>query len=302
MTSGDMLSFAVHSPSIFRSLGVPDGDAAFQCWLTHLDYFTICLQHQITEAEVIELDRLVQSHHAQLRSIPSYAGIWKPKNHFACHFALNIRRFGPPRHYWCMRFEALNQVFKKIAVSGSYRDTTGRCADFFTIRAARLRKSGTQDDWGETRAHGETGVMTYLRENLEALRPVRWLFDHMYGMVPQLSLSWIASLYHEGVDLLAGLSWVLIQLEGTTDQDSPFFGYIVPNYGIFSMSGQHSLFLAIYPTCATRSGGEYSCSWSESYNPPTFVVPLLQLKSLTALWPVSEQVDGEMITRHFVRY
>lgn len=31
------------------------------------------------------------------------------------------------RQYWCMRFEGLNQFFKRVAVRGSFRDTLSRC-------------------------------------------------------------------------------------------------------------------------------------------------------------------------------
>ena len=296
MTAGDMLSFAIHSPTIFRALGFPENDPAFRCWLTHLNYLSICLQHQISEAEVTELDQLIRSHHSQLRSIPAYDGIWKPKNHFACHFALNIRRFGPPRHYWCMRFEALNQVFKKIAVGGSYRDTCGRCARFYTIRAARLRKSGAYDHWGETRAQLST-VTTYLGRSEEpAPAAVQWLFEHMYPSAQSLSLAWAGSLYHQGTELLAGMSWVRITLEGSSD--IPLFGYVRE---IFSLNGQLSLFLAFYPSFQAMAGGQVRCEWQQGYSAPTAVTPLLQIQSLDPLWPVSEQIEGGKVSRIFVR-
>ena len=302
MTAADTLSFAIHSPVIFRQLGVPQDVPPLKCWLTHLDYLNICLQHKITEAEILKLDRLVQSHHTQLGNIPSYDGIWKPKNHFASHVALNIRRFGPPRHYWCMRFEALNQVFKKIAVGGSYRDTTHRCAGFFTVRAARIRKSGALDHrWSETRALQQSAVMTYYPSS-EMPLAVRWLFDNMYVGLPFLSISWVESLHHHSTELLPGLSWVSVELEGTNEPASPLFGYILPNHGIISLSGQFSLFIAFYPALQELPGGESCCSWHESYKPPTAVLPLLQLKSCLALWPVSERVEDGNVVRHFVRY
>ena len=48
-----------------------------------------------------------------------------------------------------MRFEALNQLFKKFAATGAFRDTCGRCADRWTIRAAleRDRRTKASDSW-----------------------------------------------------------------------------------------------------------------------------------------------------------
>ena len=46
MTAGHTVTFAMHSAAIFRALGVPENDPAFQCWLTHLDYLHI-LMHSI---------------------------------------------------------------------------------------------------------------------------------------------------------------------------------------------------------------------------------------------------------------
>ena len=40
-----------------------------------------------------------------------------PKMHFMVHYAEFIRLLGPMRNYWCMRFEAKHQYFKKVATS-----------------------------------------------------------------------------------------------------------------------------------------------------------------------------------------
>ena len=59
-------------------------------------------------------------------SITEYQDLFKPKAHWYSHFPTDIMQFGTTRQYWCMRFEALNQFFKRVATHGSYRDTLYR--------------------------------------------------------------------------------------------------------------------------------------------------------------------------------
>ena len=103
---------------------------------------------------MIELDRLIYEHHTSfLEACKKEYGIrlFKPKNHFASHFPIDIMNFGPVRTYWCMRFEALNQLFKNFAKTGSFRDTCKRVADFWAMYTARARESQSYSAWGATR-------------------------------------------------------------------------------------------------------------------------------------------------------
>ena len=45
-------------------------------------------------------------------SVSAYqkASSWKLKHHLMQHLSVDILNFGAPRNYWCMRFEAMNQV------------------------------------------------------------------------------------------------------------------------------------------------------------------------------------------------
>ena len=66
LTSGQTLLFSIHSPQIFKDLGVDPDDPAFECWLTHLSYLCLLMQHSITYEDVCEIDRLVGEHQRQL--------------------------------------------------------------------------------------------------------------------------------------------------------------------------------------------------------------------------------------------
>ena len=59
--------------------------------------------------------RCIHEHHTLFLSAKEYgARLFKPKNHFASHFPSDILNHGPVRHYWAMRFEALNLLFKRF--------------------------------------------------------------------------------------------------------------------------------------------------------------------------------------------
>ena len=103
MTAGQMLTFALHSPQIFLNLGVPLNDPAYCNWLDHISYLRIFMQHSLTNDDVCEVERLIKKHQEGLKSLSKvYPSIWKPTHHYVYHFPLDIRHFGPPRHYWCM--------------------------------------------------------------------------------------------------------------------------------------------------------------------------------------------------------
>ena len=59
-------------------------------------------------------------------NIDEYEGLFKLKGHWYSHLPEDIEAFGPTRQYWCMRFEAMNQFFKRVAQRGSFRDTLFR--------------------------------------------------------------------------------------------------------------------------------------------------------------------------------
>ena len=72
--------------------------------------------------QVLELDKLIYKHHKLFLEADGYGErLFKPKNHFASHFPTDILNFGPVRGYWCMRFEALNQLVSPLPLEpGAY--------------------------------------------------------------------------------------------------------------------------------------------------------------------------------------
>ena len=216
MTAGQMLTFTRHSPQLFLQLGVLATDDAFLVWQQYVIILNMLMQHSITIDQVSQLNSHIISHQLGLRKLSAiYPNLWKPKHHYACHFPLDILHFGPPRHYWCMQFEATNQVFKKIAIGGSYRDTTRRLAEFWCMRSALARQRDRPwDDWACTRVLANSGVVTSARASapshvLKALE----LWPDTFGDYVRTSL--ISELQHDGHTILAASSWLYFTTDST---------------------------------------------------------------------------------------
>ena len=79
--------------------------------------------------------------------VSEYAGLEKPKHHMALHVVRDIERNGPPRGFWCMAFEAFNQVIKKMFNKSNYKSAAVSVADFWSMRSARTFRLGRAAEW-----------------------------------------------------------------------------------------------------------------------------------------------------------
>jgi hypothetical protein len=61
------------------------------------------------------------------------------------------------RNYWCMRFEAMNQVLKRMATGSNYINLLGRLAEFWAIKTARDSKFSKTAKWGLTEILSQFG-------------------------------------------------------------------------------------------------------------------------------------------------
>ena len=117
-----VIHFALHAQLIFAPL-IPDDQQDNPVWVClqqHLQYVTLLMQTSYTRSDVMRLDKLIFSQQTLFLSIPQYfmsaphsslnAGLfslaqgavficlcrlWRPKNHFAQHFPVDIMRYGP---------------------------------------------------------------------------------------------------------------------------------------------------------------------------------------------------------------
>ncbi len=75
--------------------------------------------------------------------ISLFPGKMTPKFHFLLHYPTLVKKFGPLKYLWCMRFEAKHQYFKKLASVGrnfkniaktlAYRHQLKQCWEFTSV-------------------------------------------------------------------------------------------------------------------------------------------------------------------------
>jgi len=216
-TAAQVLHFTQHSiqvlgPLIAKAKKVESDP--WVCWSKHVQIIALMMQHSIHVSQVLLLDHLIYEHQSLFLTIKEYAGLFKPKHHMEAHIPLDILRFGPCRHYWCMRFEAMNQVFKRIAVGGSFQSPLLRCATFWSIKTAMNvhgRTSKKIDEWGETWWEGG-GVDEVTEDNLHRLAaPLDIIMTQVLAtlQVSATTVEWISALHHLGHTYKPGETWVL---------------------------------------------------------------------------------------------
>jgi len=105
-------------------------------------YFKELNRLNISRERVKVIDGLILEHQHLFLRVPEYRGLWKPKHHFAQHVAKDILRYGPPRHYWCMGFEAYNQLIKNLAGMSNFKSPLLSVARFWIGKSARNLQRG----------------------------------------------------------------------------------------------------------------------------------------------------------------
>ena len=94
--SGSMtLHFVQHSIKLLRDL-VPDRNhPAWLSWKAHVKYIKLVCNATFTRDSIKELDEAVSEHHRLYALVPQYANQFKPKHHFATHYAQDLLNCGP---------------------------------------------------------------------------------------------------------------------------------------------------------------------------------------------------------------
>lgn len=85
-------------------------------WKLHLLLHKICdilFAVAISKDMVRELALLITAHHKLWLKLVT--GSYPPKLHYLIHYPKFIFLMGPPRTYWCMRFEASHQYLKRLS-------------------------------------------------------------------------------------------------------------------------------------------------------------------------------------------
>ena len=207
------MHFAINSIERIRPLMPTEAlrSKEWYAWSAHVAYITALMKPSFTVGSLRQLNAMIMKFHSLFLSIPAYKSIWKPKNHFEAHMPLDILNFGPPRGYWCMRFEAKNQEFKRAARSSNKKNLPKMLAFFWAERSALLL----------LKPHGMIVEPHLAEEQLLAtstrleLTQIAEMFDSTMLEGGTTLVRWLKRATHLGQRVSAG-SWMMVDSGDTT--------------------------------------------------------------------------------------
>lgn len=121
-TASQVMHFAMHAVHILEPF-VPSDQRQHRVWVCfrlHMQYVELLLHDSFDLTKIALLDRLIYAQQTLFLQIPQYSELWKPKNHYAQHFPVDILRFGPPVMYWELKFEMRHQALKNYAKRSNF--------------------------------------------------------------------------------------------------------------------------------------------------------------------------------------
>ncbi|KAL1454790.1 hypothetical protein MTO96_043654 [Rhipicephalus appendiculatus] len=100
-------------PQIYAQ-DVPEGNSHWEVYLAYRHIVDIILAEKIPKSCVPYL-QVKGEEFLELYTVEYPNAAVTPKLHFLLHYPKYILKYGPPRRYWGMRFEAKHSYFKSIA-------------------------------------------------------------------------------------------------------------------------------------------------------------------------------------------
>ncbi|XP_065892573.1 uncharacterized protein [Dysidea avara] len=118
--ASQMWNFAVYFPLMIGEL-VPECDEERECFLLLLEILQICVS-SVFSADLVEyLAFLIEMYLSSFCECYPHKNIL-PKQHYLTHFPSQILKLGPLTTSWCMRMEAKNSYFERIAQQGNFKN------------------------------------------------------------------------------------------------------------------------------------------------------------------------------------
>lgn len=249
-TSGHMLHFLPQSNALFRPLvenglqavrdslplltparqakvemQLEDVVLAWDSWQQLANYCDTLFGFSFTRESVVQLERDIHAHQTAFQKVKAYteASLWKPKQAFVQLIPLEILAYGPPRHWWCMRFEAMNQVIKRFAVGSNYRDVLCTCLRLWDLLFAWNIERGTLSSWGATEADRQSATLTATRADAGSPSLLGKIVTNLCELLPaqaSFEYSYVYELAHMGQSYRPTM-WVVAELWETWMSTSP---------------------------------------------------------------------------------
>jgi len=136
MTAREMMTF-VHYFSLMIGDLIPIYDEVWNFYLVFIKIIDILLSYKYTESTISYLKQLISQHNSMYTHF--FNDTLKPKHHFLIHYPSIIEQSGPPRHYWCFRFEGKHKELKMYArTTSSRKNITLTLAKKFQFKFAHI--------------------------------------------------------------------------------------------------------------------------------------------------------------------
>lgn len=136
MSAREMWTF-VHFFSLMVGDLIPCDDEVWEFYINFLKMIDILLSYSLTESSISLLQQLIKIHNEKYVFL--FNDTLKPKFHFLVHYPTIIKQSGPPRHFWCFRFEGKHRELKTYArVTSSRKNITLSISKKFQLKFSNL--------------------------------------------------------------------------------------------------------------------------------------------------------------------
>jgi len=135
MSAREVMTFVHFLPLMIGDL-IPENDEFWALFLILLQIIDILLSYTFTDNAISHLKQLISQHNSIYVTL--FNDSLKPKHHFSVHYPTIIKHSGPPRHYWCFRYEAKHKELKMYArVTTSRKNITLTLAKKYQLKFAQ---------------------------------------------------------------------------------------------------------------------------------------------------------------------
>ena len=123
-------------------------DVVWLSWLALVEFELAAFSDAFTIPDGIEnLERLRLKHWEAFKAVEAYTDCWKPKHFLRANYPVDIPFMGPLVRSWCMSYEALIQVLKRIAKNSNYKNVCERIARVWAIRHGLMLSEDALSSW-----------------------------------------------------------------------------------------------------------------------------------------------------------
>lgn len=112
MTASEMKSFIRFFPLIIGDL-ITEDDNVWNFFKILLKLIELLLKSFLSANDILLLRDLISEHNEKY--VVLFSDTLKPKHHLLIHYPTIIENSGPPKHFWCFRFEAKHKEVKTYA-------------------------------------------------------------------------------------------------------------------------------------------------------------------------------------------